>query len=854
MKLLELNIDQTEFNDIFKKQQLWQRDAAESLINILLNLASQARRYKKDFGNQTENRTFHSHDAILVSGGRGTGKTVFLKNAELIWKENVDSNLENSDSIPTIHFTSLIDPTLLQDHDSFTNVIVAHIYNETQNYLNNNSHTTDALTFGKKRNHFYDTLRKLSEAIDHPGDRTQFSGLDKIIKYSSGIKIEVLFQSFVSAAIDIMQCDAMVLPIDDIDMALDKAYPVLEEIRRLLSCPYIIPLVSGDANLYKSLVQISFAENTGSLPKFNKSGFYDNEIVQVSEFRNIIESTSEAYLTKVLPHQYRINLQQVSDILNSLHILYGGASEHRLPYYQYRSDIKICFFGNMNGEERSCDFAEPGSAREVVQLTRLLHPKVIKKSILDAKNDNAILASLRTWGDAKQHGGTYALAKSAQEINKSTYLRLSDLFSFNLKKQADEHVGWAKYDFISEQLGIVKEYFNATSANNHRLLNKSLKGNVIRSMPPLEMHTNAVSIIKKNESQEQTKRIIFKIYTDRTYYNSQETLQRKVYYSRAFEILGTSLIMSIQDENDFSQSEWRKVFESIFSARPFYSVFSINPTKTIDDYNDSDGDLSESEIHIEEKKENIDQFINELFLWKEQYCCYIKEFIHTGAQLISLLSAVFNKTFSQLNILRYRYNNNNDDTLIDAVLRFFYISTNAFGFFIKEQGYIATNLAINTSTNRLRNRDSFINESSTYRDNVGWALSGDEPSAKFIQSIVNHPIFEKIIDADIKSCTEYKSAQITNSSGSKSINPSHGKKEIKNGKKRMSGLKDFIGSGKLAANANSLLKKINNGLIDEKEMKLIYDKLINEEVESTLDSYIAVHKNIYNAVRVLTRG
>ncbi|WP_338457061.1 hypothetical protein [Citrobacter portucalensis] len=851
MKPLELNIDQTEFNDIFKKQQLWQKDAADSLVSVLMNLASQARKYKKDFGGKVINRAFHSHDAILVSGGRGTGKTVFLKNAELIWKEWLTTSSEKIDGYPTIHFTSLIDPTLLHNHDSFTNVIVAHIYNETQYYLNNNVHSTDSLVFEKKRNHFYDTLRKLAEAIDHPGDKTQFSGLDKIIKYSSGIKIEFLFQSFVSAAIDIMQCDAMVLPIDDIDMALDKAYPVLEEIRRLLSCPYIIPLVSGDAGLYKSLVQISFAENTGSLPQFFGLGFLKHEKIQESEFLKIIDLTSEAYLTKVLPHQYRINLQKINDILDSLHIFYGNSSECSLTFSEYRSDIKKYFFGKMNGEERSCDFAEPESAREVVQLTRLLHPKVIKQSLLNKNNDNGTLASLRTWGDAKQHGGTYSLAKSAQQIQNISTLRLSDLFSFNLKKQSDENVSWAKYDFISEQLTMVKEYFNATAGNNNKLLSASLSGNVIRSMPPLEMHTNSVSIIRSNEKNEQTKKIIFKIYTDKTYYNSQETLQRKVFYSRAFEILGTSLIMSIQDQMDHDSSKWRKIFESIFSARPFYSVFSVNPTKTIDDYNDSDSDFAESDIQIEE---NLDQFISELLSWKKQYHEDINNYICNSTQLISLLSAVFNKTFSQLNILRYRYNYNDNDKLIDAVLRFFYISTNAFGFFVKEQGYIATNLAINTSSNRLRNRDTFINESSTYRDNVGWAYTENTPSAKFIQAIVNHPIFEKIIDADIKSCVEYKSAEITNSSGSKNTTSSNQKKDVVLGHKRMSGLKYFIGKNKLAPSANILLKKINNGQIDNELMDSIFDKLRNEGVDKEIDSYIKSHKNIFNALNILKRG
>ncbi len=849
MANLELNIDQTEFNDIFEKQQLWQKDAAEALINILMNLASQAKKYKRDLAGGNLNRNSHSHDAILVSGGRGTGKTVFLKNAQLIWNERKETEFECSDLNPNIHFTSIIDPTLLHDHDSFTNVIVAHIYNETQTYLTNNINSTDAILFEKRRSYFYDALRKLSEAIDHPGDRTQYSGLDRIIKYSSGIKIEVLFQSFVSAAIDIMQCDAMVLPIDDIDMALDKAYPVLEEIRRLLSCPYIIPLVSGDANLYKSLVKISLADNTRSLSQFQNLDYFSQVNIQEHEFCRIIEQTAEAYLTKVLPHQYRINLQPINDILDMLVIYYGSSLEHSSTYSEYRREIKKCFFGHMNGEERSCDFAEPSSAREVVQLTRLLHPKTIQKSLSDKNSDNSILECLKTWGYAKQHGASYSLAKSAQQINNILDIRLSDLFSFSLKKQADENIGWAKYDFIAEQDSLVNEYFHSTLSNNRKLLRDSLKGNVIRSMPPLEMHTNAVSIIKKNESQEQTKKIIFNIYTDRTYYNSQETLQRKVYYSRAFELLGTTLIMCIKESSSVNSSKWRKIFENIFSSRPFYSIFSINPTKTIDDYNDFDNDFSDIDIQDEGNKENIDDFIGELFSWCDLYSEDIKNFINDGTHLTSLLSAVFNKVFSQLNILRYRYNNNNNDTLIDAVLRFFYISTNAFGFFIKEQGYIATNLAINTSTDRLRNRDSFINESSTYRNNVAWALTDNSPAGKFIQAIISHPIFENIIDVDIKSCMNYKSAEITNSSGSKQI-----KKDLKHKNKRMKALQEFIGRNKIAANATSLLKKINNGLIDKKQMNIIFNKLQADNVDKDLEIYIGVHQNIYNALSVLRKG
>ncbi|HHP8473542.1 TPA: hypothetical protein ACSI6R_001954, partial [Klebsiella aerogenes] len=301
MSKLELNIEQAEFNDIFEDQQLWQVNAAESLVTILNELGNYAKKYRSEISTGSVKKNSHSHDAILISGGRGTGKTIFLKNAEAIW---IGKGEKTKEDRPKIHFTSVIDPTLLHDHDSFTNVIVAHIYNETQIHMSNLD-STNAKEFEAKKNKYYDSLRKLSEAIDHPGNESIYSGLDKIIKYSSGIRIEILFQEFVAAAIDIIQCDAMVLPIDDIDMALNQAYPVLEEIRKLLSCPYIIPLVSGDANLYKSLVKLSLAENISSIPCFRNFDFFNDKS---NEFNSILESTTDSYLTKVLPHQYRINI------------------------------------------------------------------------------------------------------------------------------------------------------------------------------------------------------------------------------------------------------------------------------------------------------------------------------------------------------------------------------------------------------------------------------------------------------------------------------------------------------------------------------------------------------------------
>lgn len=58
--------------------------------------------------------------------------------------------------------------------------------------------------------------------------------------------MERLFHEFVVSCIDILSVDAIAIIIDDVDMALGRAYEVLEVVRKLLLCPLIIPIVSGD--------------------------------------------------------------------------------------------------------------------------------------------------------------------------------------------------------------------------------------------------------------------------------------------------------------------------------------------------------------------------------------------------------------------------------------------------------------------------------------------------------------------------------------------------------------------------------------------------------------------------------
>ncbi|WP_432209127.1 hypothetical protein [Acinetobacter variabilis] len=135
-----LNLDLPEYKDDYhsyeggdKESELWQQEANVRLVSLLDKMGREARKYRKEHESKTSQFTekLHSyHHAIYVSGGRGTGKTVFLRNAKAIWTKH-----KNTYDSPDLHFIDVIDPTLLNIDDSFSEVIIASVYASVEKTL-----------------------------------------------------------------------------------------------------------------------------------------------------------------------------------------------------------------------------------------------------------------------------------------------------------------------------------------------------------------------------------------------------------------------------------------------------------------------------------------------------------------------------------------------------------------------------------------------------------------------------------------------------------------------------------------------------------------------------------------------
>lgn len=745
-----LNLDLPEYQDDFlsskdggEQNGLWQQEANKTLVSHLDKMGRAAKDYKKNV-NQCKNQATKLssyHHAIFISGARGTGKTVFLRNIQAVWEANKKNHVQSASDLPDLHFIDAIDPTLLNIHDRFSEVIIASVYAAVEKYLKLPNIAQS------KKDSFYSALKTLSGALGVASEFDEYRGIDRLQKYRSGIHLEKYFHQFLIASVDLLDCDALVLPIDDVDMKIDNAFGVLDDIRCILSCPLILPLVSGDDDLYRHITTMQF-EN--SLAKNNHASNFN-------EGKIMAERLSKAYLTKVFPNHTRLPLVPISQLLSKLKIR-SQAQNGSCSFSEYESKIKHVFYPLCNGQERSTDWPKPDSAREVTQLVRLLTPTQLDE-------DNTVDEQWRKfsiWAEEKQDGIALTNAESflkVRTMQPSEALDLNSLIAFNPLLQKNRY-SWAKKDFYTQQIN------NITDLKAHKT-NKGILDTVfphrsdsilenrdytLRSLPPLELIMEPLFLSKEvAESKEERNDRLLAVYTYNNYYSRQHNRRYHIFFSRAFEVLSWSLLAvtgnissTFDDKNVFKEQ-----IKNMFLRAPFYSVFALNPTRIIDEDGEDALDFDGSISYATE----IDKISDEIYNW---WCDYEIPKL-SGKNLIPLLSFVFNKTFSQLSVLRKNLvadrKKFSDEHLSDLSNRFEYIFINALTSFLRDGIVINTNVATGARSNSVRSFDEFNKYDRTVSKNLGHILGiiesenrktlieNESDTVKLIVAMSQNPIF-----------------------------------------------------------------------------------------------------------------
>lgn len=255
------------------------------------------------------------HNAISIYASRGAGKTTFLLSA----MKKINS--EYGDEVVCL---DTIDPSLIDTKQKPIVNIIAAIHEKVRELgcdINVYS-SKEKADLANRLDEQYKLVLKALPFIDGIGkdpiyadwDDEEYIANQGIEKAIASNNLEKAFQHYLYVALKMMKKKCFVIPFDDIDTDFKKGYDILEIIRKYLTTPFIITVLTGDLELY------------GKLVRKESWKCFDDELMKKeleyagrkeSEFSSIINQLENQYLVKILKPEYRISISTMREYMEN---------------------------------------------------------------------------------------------------------------------------------------------------------------------------------------------------------------------------------------------------------------------------------------------------------------------------------------------------------------------------------------------------------------------------------------------------------------------------------------------------------------------------------------------------------
>ncbi|ELX09621.1 hypothetical protein Jab_2c16990 [Janthinobacterium sp. HH01] len=622
------------------------------------------------------------HRAVLIDGPRGSGKSSVLVNLKRYLQDKQPQLLNE------IHILDPIDPTLLEDNDDlFLNVVVAAVLSNDDVKKAMNSESASRKQVHKQLQLLGHALQSMQSQRDK-----EKQGLDKIRAFMGNQQLVEEVHRFFDQVLQLLGKKILILPIDDVDTSLNRAFENLEVVRRYLTSPIVLPIISGDAGLYQEVTWRAFLHRLTKESDFDTPGAHRRA-----------EVLADDYQRKVLPLQYRLRMPSVQTYMRSKKVLLGDVGSGRVPLEMFHVWLETLLNDQTNGFENSFLPVPVRTVRSLAQLvTRVseLVPKLeqaldmnidarsLRQAILMPNVDPESINKFRQLYQGlhltspeqerrssremayiefnahmknrtnRKGGGDEIRNLAAALTDKKLVERLCEHFSFDPEAGKAFLVLKAKLAWLAPGKSVFdtplfQPLLQADDSFDHfnkehdlsdwkgKLKDKTLEA-WVEQLPvktilpyPLPERGMMISAPSMRAAQAYTAkaqhRLLFEFVMHRNFYNSSKTAA-VVCIGRIFEIVIVSLL------RDVTAADLRR----ILNEAPFFSVNSLASTKTLQG---GEGEPDNGQDEFSRDDESVEMVIVELTeainAWRNLHAL--------SALRVSpwLVYSVMNKTFNQ---------------------------------------------------------------------------------------------------------------------------------------------------------------------------------------------------------------
>ena len=253
------------------------------------------------------------NDTITILGSRGSGKTSFLMSVLHYCEKERNKDIE---------IIELIDPTLIEEKGHIFLTLISLITDKVEKKLSKDECDPYCREY-RQRKCWDDKLKKLAAGLPsididnaslysnwHDPEHVMKKGLEAV---KAAKELEKNFNCILEKALKILGKKVFLIAFDDIDVNFNNGWKVLETIRKYLTSPHIITLLSGDIKLFSKAIRKFQWENLGSeLLK------WEGEIQgRIESFDEMVTEIESQYMQKIMKAPNRIHLLTIGEMLNS---------------------------------------------------------------------------------------------------------------------------------------------------------------------------------------------------------------------------------------------------------------------------------------------------------------------------------------------------------------------------------------------------------------------------------------------------------------------------------------------------------------------------------------------------------
>lgn len=255
---------------------------------------------------------FDYRNIVAFAGERGAGKTSAMMSVAKTLEKS--SSLPNGFSFKNNRFLILppINPAHITEQETILDIILASLYNKFESNMKDPM-LSYASSLEEKQS-LYRNFEKIHSIIQKQcSNREKIYGEPELFQNTAaGTTLKSNLYNLITEYLKLMQYNKLVLQIDDIDLNLEHAYSICEDLRKYFSIPNVVILFAINLNQLYALMEQHYYKALDTLYSHGNKAYIQERVPQMAEqyLRKLIPSSRRCVLPELkLTMQKHINLR-----------------------------------------------------------------------------------------------------------------------------------------------------------------------------------------------------------------------------------------------------------------------------------------------------------------------------------------------------------------------------------------------------------------------------------------------------------------------------------------------------------------------------------------------------------------